>query len=177
MSYMPYTIKPNSVGPTTQTEIAALERHLGHSLPADYRLFLLQHNGGQPQPDALTISIFGHDEENIVMCLFPVCDPSIGAVEVEEIAELRTWPVHCAWDDLQSDLKNLFEKEFDHPLLPIGTDGSTNYYCIELSGPNCGSVHFLESEMAETQQLAANFDEFLNLLRPRQRTDYATELD
>lgn len=174
---MPPIIKPNSAGPTSEAEIAALESYLGHALPEEYRSFLLQHNGGQPQPDAVTINIFGDDEEDLVMCLFPVRDPSIGSVEVEEMEQLRVWPVHCAWDDLQSDLKNLYEQEFEYPLLPIGTDGSCNYYCIELSGPDRGSVHFLENEMADTQRLAPSFDAFLNLLRPRERTDYAEELD
>lgn len=174
---MPPNIRPNQVGNTTESEISALEQHIGHPLPSEYREFLLQHNGGKPDPDALTINIFGDDEENVVFCLFPVRDPAVGTIDVEEMDQLYDWPLHCAWDDLQSDLKNLYEKQFEHPLLPIGTDGSTNYYCIELSGDDRGSVYFLESEMADTQKLADSFTDFLELLRPRERDDYDPQLD
>jgi hypothetical protein len=69
-----------------------------------------------------------------VMCFFPMHDMSPGTVEVEKVEELRSWPVHCAWEDLQNDLANLYEKELDEPLLPIGTDGSSNYLCVVLDG-------------------------------------------
>ncbi|MCA8987708.1 MAG: SMI1/KNR4 family protein [Planctomycetaceae bacterium] len=162
-------------GPTSEAEIASFETHIGHRLPDDYRAFLLKENGGHPEPDAFTLNIWGRAEEDIVMCFFPMQDLSICPVDVS-FDELRTWPVHCAWNDLMNDLKDLYEKELDEALLPIGTDGSGNYFCIVLDGPRRGSILFLEHEMAETELLAESFESFLASLRQRERTDYAPEL-
>ena len=112
----------------------------------------------------------------MVMCFFPLRDLSLGPVEVEALEDLRTWPIHCAWDDLQDDLENLYEMELDPPLLPIGTDGSSNYISIILSGDQAGAVVFLDHETAESWPLATDFPAFLESLRPRLRTDYAGRL-
>ncbi len=163
------------VGPTCEDEIVKFEEHIGHRLPDDYREFLLQHNGGSPEPDAFTLVMDEREEEDIVMCFFPMRDLSLGTIEVEEFDELRSWPVHCAWEDLTDDLENLYEKELDETLLPIGTDGSTNYFCLVLDGARRGSILFLENEMAETVPLASSFTAFLASLRQRERTDYAPD--
>ncbi|MFG0332801.1 MAG: SMI1/KNR4 family protein [Maioricimonas sp. JB049] len=164
-------------GPASEATIAELETHIGHPLPADYRAFLLEHNGGCPEPDAFTLRLFDdEEEEDVVMCFFPARELALGTVEVPAFEELRTWPLHSARDDLQHDLVHLCDKVMEEPLLPIGTDGSTNYFCLELSGHRAGSVLFLESEMAETALLADSFTLFLGSLRPRERTDYANEL-
>jgi len=170
-------VNPLPAGPTSEKEIAKFEKYVGHRLPDDYRAFLLEHNGGRPEPDALMVPM-QEDEmaEDIVMCFFPMRDRKLGEVEVEELEELRTWPLHCAWDDLQNDLEELYEKELKHPVMPIGTDGSSNYFCITLSGKKAGSVVFLENEMAEITPLAPSFTAFLDMLRPRERTDYAEDL-
>ncbi len=164
-------------GPTSDAEIAKFEAQIGYGLPLDYRAFLLQYNGGHPDPDAFTLVMDEREEEDIVMCFFPMRDPSLGTVQVKELEQLRSWPVHCAWEDLRDDLVNLYEIELDEPLLPIGTDGSGNYFCIVLDGSRTGSILFLEHEMAETAFLADSFDGFLASLHPRERTDYASDLD
>jgi hypothetical protein len=102
-------------------------------------------------------------------------DLKLGSVTVDDIEELRTWPLHCAWDDLQSDLESLYaEAGIDEPLLPTGTDGSGNYFCIVLAGLRAGAVVFLDHETGETHPLADTFDAFLTSLRKRERTDYAS---
>lgn len=174
---MANNVTPSPVGPTTDAEIVAFEEYIGYPLPDDYREFLIQHNGGRPDPDAFTLVMDGSEEEDIVMCFFPMRDVSLGSVEVGELEELRSWPVHCAWNDLQYDLANLYEKELDEPLLPIGTDGSSNYFCVVLDGERKGSILFLEHEMAETAFLAESLTAFLGSLRPRERTDYASDFD
>ena len=160
-------------GSTTERQIASFEKYIGFSLPADYRRFLLEHNGGRPVPDAFMIRNDRRKEEDIVHCFFPLRSRSLGHVEGDE---LREWPLHCAWDDLQNDLKNLYEKELDPPLLPIGTDGSGNYISLVLAGDKAGAVVFLEHELAEDQPLASSFTKFLDSLKPRRRTDYADDL-
>lgn len=164
---------PQLSGPTDATQIAAFEKHIGHELPQEYREFLLNHNGGRPVPDAFTLTADGREpEEDLVMCFFPLRNLSLGAVEVKAMEELRTWPLHCAWDDLQNDLENLYETELDPPILPIGTDGSGNYIGLVLSGDRAGAVVFLDHETAEDWTLAPSFNAFVDSLRPRERTDY-----
>ena len=159
-------------GHTDARRIATFEKHIGYELPAAYREFLLAANGGRPVPDAFTLTTDHGSEEDIVMCFFPLRDLSLGKVNVGELDELRTWPLHCAWDDLQDDLANLYEIELDPPLLPIGTDGSSNYLCLVLAGERAGAVVFLDNETAEDWPLSPSFPEFVASLRPRQRTDY-----
>lgn len=166
-------VDPQPAGPTDANQIAAFEKHIGHQLPQAYREFLLAHNGGRPVPDAFKLTTDHRDpEEDLVMCFFPLQDLSLGKVEVEEMQELRTWPLHCAWDDLQDDLEHLYETELDPPLLPIGTDGSSNYISLVLRGERTGAVVFLDHETAEDWPLAPSFLAFLESLRPRERTDY-----
>lgn len=73
-------VNSRPAGPTSGTEIAAFEAGIGNSLPDDFRRFLLEHNGGSPRPDAFTFNLFGRDEEDIVMCFFPLRDLSLGKV-------------------------------------------------------------------------------------------------
>ena len=163
---------PHPAGPTDPKQIAAFEKHIGQQLPPAYRDFLLTHNGGRPVPDAFTLTTDRGSEEDLVMCFFPLRDLSLGEVEVKGWDELRTWPLHCAWDDLQNDLENLYETELDPPLLPIGTDGSGNYISLVLSGDRAGAVEFLDHETAEVWPLAPNLEAFLASLHSRERTDY-----
>lgn len=161
-------------GPATDAQISAFESYIGHRLPTDYRQFLVKHNGGHPEPDAFLLNSGRGEEEDIVRCFFPMRDLNLGAVAVGDLENLRTWPLHCAWDDLQSDLENLYsEAGIDEPLLPIGTDGSSNYLCIVLDGARAAAIVFLDHETGETHPLADTFTSFLGSLRPRERTDYA----
>ncbi|HWG43465.1 MAG TPA: SMI1/KNR4 family protein, partial [Gemmataceae bacterium] len=157
----------------TSAQVAAFEKYIGHPLPTEYREFLFQYNGGHPDPDAFLLDNGSAAQEDIVLCFFPMLDLGLGPIECEEIEELRTWPLHCAWDDLQSDLENVYEMELEEPLLPVGTDGSSNYFCVVLAGNRAGSVVFLDHEMAESTLLGGSFNAFLASLRPRERTDYA----
>ena len=165
-------LDPLPAGPTSDKELGAFEEYIGYPLPADYRSFLLQHNGGHPEPDAYLVDTGFGEQEDIVMCFFPMRNLSVGSVTVHALEELRTWPVHCAWDDLQSDLENLYaDAGIEEPLLPIGTDGSGNYFCIVLDGPRAPAVVFLDHETGETFLLGDSFGGFLGALRPRERTD------
>jgi hypothetical protein len=172
---MALIINPLPAGPTDEASIQGFESYIGYTVTDDYRRFLLQHNGGSPSPDAFTLSIFGNDQENVVYCFFPLRDLKLVIVESGGIEGLRTWPLQSAWDDLKNDLVNLYETELDNPVLPIGTDGSGNYFCLVLNGEQRGAIIFLEHEMADTVLLADSFSGFLDMLRSRERTDYAPE--
>jgi hypothetical protein len=156
-------------GKTSDREIRAFEAVLGHRLPPEYRRFLLKFNGGHPQPDAFLLGM----EEDVVMCFFPMRPMELREVDTNSLDELRIWPLHCAWKDLQDDMDESENDDVDRSLLPIGTDGSGNYICIALERDNRGAVLFLDHETMEGSPLANGFVEFLRTLRPRQRTDCA----
>jgi cell wall assembly regulator SMI1 len=163
---------PRPVGGASPDQVLAFERHIGHSLPPDYRGFVLTHNGGRPVPDAFTLRTDRGEDESIVMCFFPLRDLSLGQIDADGIDGLRSWPLHCAWGDLQNDLENLYEIELDPPLLPIGTDGFGNYISMVLAGEQTGAVVFLDHETAESWPLSSSFTAFLDSLRPRKRKGY-----
>ena len=154
-------------GPATKAQFAAFENHIGLPLSEEYREFLREHNGGRPEPDAFPVRTELGKQENTVLCFFPLRSLRSGKAAVRKKSELRTWPLHRAWEDLQHDLEHLHGRELIDPLLPIGTDGSGNYLCLVLSGPRSGSVVFFDHETAKTRSLARGFREFLALLRPR----------
>lgn len=162
-------------GPATSVQIAAFEKRIGASLPDGYREFLQKHNGGRPDPDAYMLidDLDGDEveedddgEENIVLCFFPMRDINCPHVENEE--QLADWPLHCAWEDLQSDLRR-YGRELEHQILPIGTDGCGNYIAIVLDGEEMGSAVFYDHEEAGLRPLAPSFTSFLDTLRPRER--------
>jgi hypothetical protein len=171
---MAQIVDPLPAGRTTDAQISAFETYVSYKLPTDYRQFLLQHNGGRPEPDAFVLKAHRGDEEDIVMCFFPMRDLKVGTASGGDLEELRICPLQCAWDYLQSDLENLYsEAGIEEPLLPKGTDGSGNYLCIVLDGVHAGSIVFLDHETGETFSLAVSFTAFLCSLRQRERTDYA----
>jgi hypothetical protein len=165
-------VNPRPSGPTTARQLAELEKYIGHKLPLAYRKFLLRNNGGYPDPDAFSLRTGRVEREHIVMCFFPMRKLALGEVQVEQPQDLLKWPLHCAWADLQSDLKALYKKELDPPLLPIGTDGLSNYIAIVLTGNRTGAVVFLDHKTAKASALAPGLREFLDLLRPRQRAGH-----
>lgn len=152
-------------GPATDSQITALESHIGFSLPDDYKKFLREHNGGCPEPNAFYfINEFGDREEDIVECFFPVRDIDCGAMTEVSMDDLPDWPVTCAWDDLQSDYRDIYEQEPERQVLPIGTDGSSNYIALLLEGDDAGEIVFFEHEMARVSLLAPNLNAFLEML-------------
>jgi SMI1-KNR4 cell-wall len=165
-------VNPRPSGPTNARQLNAFEKYIGHRLPRAYREFLLRYNGGHPEPDAFLLRTGRGEKEHIVMCFFPMRKLALGQVEVEDVGELLTWPLHCAWDDLQNDLEKVYKTELDPPLLPIGTDGLSNYISIVLAGEQTGAVVFLDHKTAKAWPLAPSLPAFLDSLRPRQRTGH-----
>src|SRR5438552_770302 len=133
---------PLPSGRTNAKQLAAFERRIGYCLPRAYRDFLLRYNGGRPEPDAFLLRTDRAEEEHVVMCFFPMRRLRLGQVDVKDPKELLHWPLHCAWQDLQNDLRNLYKIRLDPQLLPIGTDGLSNYICIVLAGNKTGAVVF-----------------------------------
>lgn len=156
-------------GPASTKQIAAFEKRVGARLPADYKKFLKEHNGGRPRPNGFKLA----GEPWGVECFFPLRDFDAAEVEDASVDDLPSWPVQCAWDDLQTDLKGLYadcgldNQGFDlDRLLPIGTDGYSNYFCLVLERNNAGCLVFFDHETACVTPLADTFAEFIAGLQP-----------
>lgn len=66
----------NKYGKLTERRLAKLEKQLGVRLPDDYRAFMLEHNGGRPEPQGFAFRRDGATEESLLECLFPIHDRS-----------------------------------------------------------------------------------------------------
>ena len=152
----------------TVSQIVALEKRVCAKLPASYKKFLRTQNGGKPAPNAFQLG----GEVHIVECFFPVRSVPCSHFQNMTVDDLSDWPVQCAWEDLQKDLHGLYaDCGLDNQgyrldrLLPIGTDGCSNYLCLVLDGDEAGSVVFFDHETAGVTPLADSFSEFLAMLR------------
>ena len=136
--------------PTSEQAIERLEQHLGVTLPADYRAFLLRTNGGAPFPE----DAYRHARYSTILSMFY-------AVEHERksftIAQNRL----------------TFDARIPADLLAIADDLGSDRICIGIGDDNYGKVYMWvqvdESGPHETPDyrnvglIAESFDEFLNL--------------
>src|SRR5205809_3847462 len=127
-----------SRGPkVSAARIAQFERHLGYSLPPDYREFLLKYNGGDPAVG----EVRGRDDRPDVPyqhgdSIRTFLKLSCREGDVSQYEELRA-PVEIPW----SLPKNL---------LPIAEDAGGNCFILEL-GQKGGCVRFLDHEALDEE--------------------------
>ncbi len=122
---MKFKIKnANPNGPLSLTRLREFESGRGIRLPEDYRHFLLEYNGGQPDPAFFWIQR-PVDGSRILRFfgLFPGSLPS----------SLNTY-VGIQYPGLPENL------------LPIADDGTGNLICIGVAAPVYGAVFFLDHE-------------------------------
>jgi len=138
-------IESNPFGPLDPTALAAFEAELRGSLPADYRAFLLQHNGPLVEPTEFRVADY--------------CD------SIDE----HFYGLHS---EAHRDLRELYLQtpdEFPSDLFPIAEDGGGNYVCVGLGGRFGSRVYFLDHELfdedddtAAVIQIAESFNQFLD---------------
>lgn len=134
-----------------EQDVVMLEGQLPSGLPDAYRQFLLDHNGGTPQPDCVDVPGFGETDVQV----FYGIDRDV------ETSSLR-------WN-----LDTLKER-LDRSLVPIACDSGGNVFCLSLRPDDKGAVIYcdLDSVFGDYGKapplypVAADFDEFLNRLRP-----------
>ncbi len=138
-------------GPTTDADVRDFEAQVGR-LPADYRAFLLEHNGGRPEPEVFTISdVEGCSSVDWLLCL--VDDPYWASL-----------PQHQA----------MFEGRVPPELLVFGSDPGGNQIALGLTAEHAG-VWFWDHENEEMDEdqpptwdnltrVAPSFDAFLDRL-------------
>lgn len=136
---------------TTEAAVAALENSQQIKLPADYRKFLLEYNGGRPVPDSFYFK--GKTRGSSV-------DWFLGTDESESNSFTAYLKIY----------KNRIPRNF----FPIASDPGDNLICISVRGSDQGSIYFWDYE-GETESngasdysniipIADSFEEFLNNL-------------
>lgn len=150
----------NGEGPLSMQALAAAEQALAVSLPDDYRAFLLQHNGGQPEPDRFAIAWRPGQREAMV-------GP----------ASMVSW-LFAVYDGRSENLLRMNQITFKGRLPPgtlaIGRDPGSNLLLLRTSGPQRGELlYWLMETEARTEDgetptednvgfVADSFDDFLH---------------
>jgi len=134
-----------------ESDVADLEANLGFALPASYRQFLLDHNGGRPDPDCVDVPGF---EETDVQVFFGVRRP----IESSRIE----WNI------------DTLRRRLDAGLVPIACDSGGNVFCLSLRQEDRGVVFYcdLQSVFADFEtrptvySVATSFDSFVTAIHP-----------
>jgi cell wall assembly regulator SMI1 len=140
--------RSNQFGALDEMRLVRFEKEIGHRLPADYRAFLLAHNGGRPNPS----DFFFPGERDAFDTLH------------------HTYGLHDGPDYFRLDIAYESHKEFiPTTLVPFADDPGGNAYCIGIAGKHSGKVYFWNHEMAWSPEglrlLANSFTEFLQSLK------------
>ena len=153
-------IKSDHPGTLPEPILSVLERYWGFSLPKEYRNFLLEHNGGEPNVDCFN---FKNDKEDgsDIRCF------------------LGIYPDQH--NDLLDHIKT-YKDRLPSNLFPIAYDSCSNLICISVTEPDRGKIYFWDHEVeADPSQdevpdysnltlIADSFNEFLEGLYSNDET-------
>jgi hypothetical protein len=138
--------------PIDAQAVDEFERYLGMSLPADYRRFLLEHNGGVPKPNKFRINLEGGEDS---VHLFLGLLSSTSTVSLQTFARNRS-------------------RDMPLSVIPIAIDPGYHLLCMSIKKPDYGSIYFWNADLAATDSeipsyanlflLSDSFNEFLSTL-------------
>ncbi|MBK9258449.1 MAG: SMI1/KNR4 family protein [Polyangiaceae bacterium] len=114
----------NPYGPTTREEIQRFEARWKVKLPDDYKLFLLESNGGAPTPRTFHVPRWEH-EGSALDFFYGIHDRENSSLD--EACEAYT-------DRIPADL------------IPIAADAFGNNVCIGWKGKRRGKIYFWDHE-------------------------------
>jgi hypothetical protein len=117
-------LDPNPYGPLSLERLESFEKFIQIKLPVDYREFLLQYNGGKPQPSGFWIHPYD-DGDSVYQFLGLHDGPKGRSIDTCKGEELYGIP---------------------RSLLPIGDDGLGNSICLGLSESTYGEIFFLDHD-------------------------------
>lgn len=163
-------IRVSSEPVATQRDVAAFEKIIGATLPADYRQFLLEHNGGRPQRTdaqhedaAFSVQWQGQPwaesrREALLHGFYSLNDKSALAWRIAEEGFIR-------------------QRRIPADLIPIGVDVAANQILLGLTGARRGQVFYWAKDFEPIDDydepvyensgfIADSFAEFLAELRP-----------
>ena len=135
----------------SKQRVQKFERDTGLTLPADYRDFLLKHNGGSPEKSRFEITDLREDAH--LDCFYAIDGPDYMNIE----KKLATW-----------------KSEMPPGFLPIGCDPGGAIIIMGTTGEYAGRVFFWDhqhsslysSHEENTFPLASSFIEFTDSLKP-----------
>lgn len=139
----------------TEDSLEALEQKYECRLTDDYRTFLLENNGGFPEPDCVTFTEDGRETATDVFCFFAIGDE-------------RAW-ASLEWHD------ETFSGRLPEQTLPIARDSCGNLWLLSVGGEKPGSVFFWdhgsydnfdETDSDNWPRVAESFQEFRESLSP-----------
>lgn len=143
----------NKFGATNAAELDQFEARHDFKLPADYRSFLLDHNGGDPRPSN-HFDVQGSDE--------------MESTSVHSFHGICREPLWASLDWLTKTFKDRIVPEG----LPIGCDEGDNQFVLIVRGGNSGEIYFWDHELETAPPsfdnmtfLAASFGDFISRLR------------
>jgi hypothetical protein len=141
-------IKISNRGPQIDMgHISEIEAAIGRELPASYRAFLLQENGGLPTPDTVDIEPAPGSPTDVQVFF------GIGRdVKSSELS----WNV-----DLMS------KRCPNHRPLPVARDSGGNLFCLDLFREFSGGVMYCDLSASEIAfyEVAPDFESFLRKIR------------
>jgi hypothetical protein len=111
-----------------EVKLREVEQLIGSPLPADYRAFLLTHNGGKPSLTGFRMEREGRGySESSVAWLYGIQDGGefFNSFELHYRGLRGRMPAH---------------------IIPIGSDPGGNQICISVAGPDLGRVYFWDHE-------------------------------
>jgi len=106
----------------SEEDLRLLEAEIPVTLPQDYRQFLLEHNGGRPEPDSYPLQGLAKNPYGAIQLFFGIGNP----VETSSIL----------WN------YRVMEGRIPPNLFPIACDNSGDLLCLSLYGDDAGSVVF-----------------------------------
>jgi len=123
--------------PVTPSTLDAVERRIGQAIPAAYRCFLLEHNGGWPEPGDFSITwADGRQEQISIEWFLPV--------NTQEAI------------DLEATLK-VYRGRVPEALFPVARAGG-GLVCIAVAGERQGRVFFWDHEEEAEERNAPAWD-------------------
>lgn len=141
----------------TEAGIARFEKRIGAALPADYRQFLLERNGGQPEEARCTFAV-GNGRATV---------NSLHSLDAEQ----ERFDLLTRWE--------LSRDKLPAELLPVGNDDGGGVIAIAVAGSHKGEVWFTTNsrpsesnlrvdwfERRDVVRVAAAFHEFIGELEP-----------
>jgi hypothetical protein len=157
----PRWIPMTETGPhVTEDDLRRFERGLGHELPADYRRFVLEVNGGYA-PSANCVFRVRRDE-TVLNSLYSLNAPN----ETDDLTTRQLYPKYP-------------DNNLPKDALAIGYDETGGRIVLPLDGPHRGEVWHIETEdppaesnprdwfdRRNVSRLAGSFAEFIAGLRP-----------
>jgi hypothetical protein len=136
------------------SEIDSFERRIGFALPADYRKFLLQSNGGTPQEGGGFFYIEPMDWWNQVSVFYSLRNPETAVIELDNVLKWR-------YEQYPERFGPSFGK------LPIASDSCGNEIYLLLAGSERGCVCFWmhDADDDEDDKLNSSFGVFFESIR------------